>query len=57
VPVAVSSLASLVTPLVGVLGGMVFLGERPGALEWLGAGLVLGAQAVMAWPKRRPIDR
>jgi drug/metabolite transporter (DMT)-like permease len=56
VPVAVSSLASLVTPLVGVLGGMIFLGERPGALEWLGAGLVLGAQAVMAWPKRRSAD-
>ena len=29
-PVAVSSLSSLPVPVVGVLSGMLFLGERPG---------------------------
>ena len=43
VPVGVSSLSSLVTPLVGVLGGMLFLGEQPGWHEGLAALLILGA--------------
>ncbi|MDR0735863.1 MAG: DMT family transporter [Zoogloeaceae bacterium] len=42
-PVAVSSLSSLLTPLVGVAGGMLILGEKPGFPEFLGAAFILGA--------------
>jgi len=53
VPVAVSSLSSLVTPVIGVLGGMWLLGEQPGWNELLGAGLVLGALATVLLPQPR----
>ena len=43
VPVAVSSLSSLATPLVGVLGGIVFLGEPFGWREALASLLIVGA--------------
>ncbi|HET7776788.1 MAG TPA: EamA family transporter [Azospira sp.] len=43
VPVAVSSLSSLVTPLVGVLGGALILGEQPGLREGVAALLILAA--------------
>jgi drug/metabolite transporter (DMT)-like permease len=49
-PVAVSSLSSLLTPLVGVLGGMAFLGEKPGFHEFLGAVFILGAVFSVALP-------
>lgn len=52
VPVAVSSLSSLVTPLIGVLGGAVFLGERPGWREGLAALLILAAVGVVS--RKRP---
>ena len=42
-PVAVSSLSSLPVPVVGVLSGMLFLGERPGATEFVALGLVLAS--------------
>ena len=42
-PVAVSSLSSLPVPVVGVLSGMVLLGERPGAQEWIALALVVAA--------------
>lgn len=51
-PVAVSSLSSLPVPVVGVLSGMVILGERPGAAELVALGLVLVALvAVLSAPK------
>ncbi len=53
VPVAVSSLSSLLTPLVGVLGGMLLLGESPGWGEFLGAAFILGAVATVVLPERR----
>jgi len=53
VPVAVSSLSSLVTPVIGVLGGMVFLGEQPGWNELVGAALILGALATVLLPPIR----
>jgi drug/metabolite transporter (DMT)-like permease len=40
-PVAVSALASLPVPVVGVFAGIVLLGERPGVQEWLALGLVV----------------
>ena len=43
VPVAVSSLSSLATPLIGVLGGILFLGEPLGWREILAALLILAA--------------
>jgi len=43
VPVAVSSLSSLTTPLIGVLGGVVLLGEALGWREIVAALLILAA--------------
>lgn len=43
VPVSVSSLSSLSTPLIGVLGGVVFLGEPLGWQEITAALLIVGA--------------
>jgi len=43
VPVAVSSLSSLSTPLIGVIGGVVFLGEPLGWQETVASLLILGA--------------
>jgi drug/metabolite transporter (DMT)-like permease len=52
-PVAVSSLSSLPVPVVGVLSGMLFLGERPGVNEFLALALVLASLAAVMWPARR----
>jgi drug/metabolite transporter (DMT)-like permease len=46
-PVAVSSLSSLIVPLVGVAGGMWLLGEQPGRAEWIGMACILGAVATV----------
>lgn len=53
VPVAVASLSSLLTPLIGVLGGMYLLGEQPGWGEFIGAACILGAVASVILPERR----
>jgi drug/metabolite transporter (DMT)-like permease len=54
-PVAVSSLSSLPVPVVGVLSGMLFLGERPGWSEFVALGLVLvSLAAVLFAPATRP---
>lgn len=47
VPVSVSSISSLLTPLVGVASGAIILGERPGWREALSALLILGAVAIV----------
>lgn len=52
VPVAVSSLSSLLTPLVGVASGALFLGEQPGWAEALAMVLILGAVAVINLGRR-----
>ena len=46
-PVAVSSLSSLPVPVVGVLSGMLFLGERPGLSEFIALGFVLASLAAV----------
>ena len=51
-PVAVSSMASLPVPVVGVFSGMVVLGERPGAAEWAALGLVVAAMVAVLWPPK-----
>jgi drug/metabolite transporter (DMT)-like permease len=51
-PVAVSSMASLPVPIVGVFAGMLVLGERPGPSEWAALGFVLAAMFAVLWPGR-----
>lgn len=43
----VSSLTTLAVPVVGVLGAMALVGDRPSALDWLGFVLVLGGAALV----------
>lgn len=42
----VSSLTTLAVPVVGVLGAMALVGDRPSGADWLGFGLVLGGAAL-----------
>ena len=42
----VSSLTTLAVPVVGVLGAMALVGERPSGADWLGFSLVLGGAAL-----------
>ena len=54
-PVAVSSMSSLPVPIVGVLSGMLLLGERPGPAEWIALVLVVAAMVAVLWtPKPAP---
>jgi drug/metabolite transporter (DMT)-like permease len=48
-PVAVSSLSSLPVPVVGVISGMVVLGERPGVTEFVALGLVIASLFAVLW--------
>jgi drug/metabolite transporter (DMT)-like permease len=43
----VSSLTTLAVPVVGVLGAMALVGDRPSALDWVGFSLVLAGAAVV----------
>lgn len=43
----VSSLTVLAVPVVGVLGAMALVGDRPSGLDWAGFVLVLGAAALV----------
>ena len=52
VSVTVFSLSILIIPVVAVLGGMVFLGERPSAAELAALGLVLVSLATVLMPAR-----
>jgi drug/metabolite transporter (DMT)-like permease len=52
VPVSVSSISSLSTPLVGVLGGVVLLGEPLGWRELLAIVLILAAVASVTFARR-----
>ena len=52
-PVAVSSLSSLPVPVVGVISGILLLGERPGPQEWLALALVVTALFVVLFPPSR----
>lgn len=52
-PVAVSSLSTLLIPVVGVFSGMLFLGERPGWMEFSALGLVVGSLLTVVLPERR----
>lgn len=52
VPVTVFSLSMLVIPVVGVLSGMLFLGERPSWAEYSALALVLAALLTVVVPPR-----
>jgi len=52
-PAAVSSMASLPVPVVGVFAGMLLLGERPGITEWIALALVIVALTAVLLPERR----
>lgn len=49
-----ASLPVLAVPVVGVLGAMALVGDRPSAADWLGFALVLGGSAlvVLRLPQR-----
>lgn len=53
VSVTTFSLSMLMTPVVGVFSGMLFLGERPGWLEFGALALVLASLAAVVIPARR----
>ena len=46
-------MSSLPVPVVGVFAGMILLGERPGATEWVALVLVIVALAAVLVPERR----
>jgi drug/metabolite transporter (DMT)-like permease len=46
-PASTAGISSLATPVVGVLAAWVQLGERPGALEAVGMGLIVAALAIL----------
>ena len=52
-PVAISSLSSLPIPVVGVISGMLLLGERPGLQEWIALALVVSALAIVMLAPRQ----
>lgn len=52
VSVTVFSLSMLVIPVVGVISGLLFLGERPSWAEYGALGLVLGSLFSVAVPRR-----
>ena len=52
-PVAISSLASLPVPVVGVISGMIILGERPRVQEWIALALVVTALAIVMLEPRK----
>jgi drug/metabolite transporter (DMT)-like permease len=53
VTVTVFSLSMLVIPVVGVLSGMIFLGEKPGWQEYAALAFVLGSLLCVIAPARR----
>jgi drug/metabolite transporter (DMT)-like permease len=52
VPVSVFSISMLIIPVVGVVSGMLFLGERPTWAEYAALALVLGALLTVLRPAR-----
>jgi drug/metabolite transporter (DMT)-like permease len=49
---AMASLGSLINPVVGVLGAVVILGDRPTLSDWVGFALIFGAAACVMIPQR-----
>jgi drug/metabolite transporter (DMT)-like permease len=51
-PATISSLSSLIVPIVGVLAAWLQLGEQPSLAEGSGMALILGALALLTVPQR-----
>jgi drug/metabolite transporter (DMT)-like permease len=49
---AIASLGSLINPVVGVLGAVIILGDRPTISDWLGFALIFCAAACVLIPQR-----
>lgn len=52
-PISVSSLSTLMIPVVGVLSGVLLLGERPHWTDFAALGLVVAALAAVLLPRRK----
>lgn len=50
----VSSLTTLAVPVVGVIGAMALVGDRPSGTDWLGFALVLGGAALAVLRLAKP---
>jgi drug/metabolite transporter (DMT)-like permease len=53
VPIATSTISTLMIPVLGIMSGALALGEQPGALDFAALTLVAGAIAVVLLPNRR----
>ena len=49
---AMAALGSLINPVVGIIGAMIVLGDRPTVLDIFGFALILGAAACVLLPQR-----
>ena len=49
---AMASLGSLINPVVGVIGSVIILGDRPTASDWIGFALIFSAAACVLIPQR-----
>ena len=49
---AMASLGSLINPVVGVIGAVILLGDRPTVTDMIGFALILGAAACVLIPHR-----
>jgi len=50
---AMASLGTLINPVVGVIGAIIFLGDRPTIPDTFGFALIFGAAACVLLPQRR----
>jgi drug/metabolite transporter (DMT)-like permease len=53
---AMASLGSLINPVVGVLGAVIILGDRPTLWDWAGFALIFCAAACVLIPQRQRVS-
>ena len=51
---AMASLGTLINPVVGVIGAVIILGDRPTISDWVGFALIFSAAACVLIPARKP---
>jgi drug/metabolite transporter (DMT)-like permease len=52
---AMASLGSLINPVVGIIGAMLILGDRPTVPDMIGFALILGAAACVLLPQQEKL--
>ncbi len=57
IPVGIASIGTLLVPPFGVLGAMIFIGDRPTVTDCLGLVLVVGAAAAVLLPSRAGVGQ